>query len=68
MSGVQAAKAGAFAALGVARHDDEARLADAAADIVVRTLDDVDLATPGCGPLGQLTRRACTPPEAIAPR
>jgi beta-phosphoglucomutase-like phosphatase (HAD superfamily) len=43
VSGVQAAKAGAFAALGVARHDDEALLSDADADIVVTTLDDVDL-------------------------
>jgi beta-phosphoglucomutase-like phosphatase (HAD superfamily) len=45
VSGVQAAKAGAFAALGVARHDDEALLAEAGADIVVSTLDDVDLAS-----------------------
>ena len=44
VSGVQAAKAGGFAALGVARHEDEALLADAGADIVVSTLDDVDLA------------------------
>ncbi len=44
VSGVQAAKAGDFAALGVARHDDEALLAEADADIVVSTLDDVDLA------------------------
>ena len=43
VSGVQAAKAGGFAALGVARHDDDAALASAAADIVVGTLDDVDL-------------------------
>jgi beta-phosphoglucomutase-like phosphatase (HAD superfamily) len=43
-SGVQAAKAGEFAALGVARHDDEELLAAAGADIVVSTLDDVDLA------------------------
>ncbi|MDQ6777700.1 MAG: HAD-IA family hydrolase, partial [Actinomycetota bacterium] len=43
VSGVQAAKAGAFAALGLARHDDEAQLADANADIVVSTLDDIDL-------------------------
>jgi beta-phosphoglucomutase-like phosphatase (HAD superfamily) len=44
VSGIQAAKAGAFAALGVARHDDEALLAQAGADLVVTTLDDVDLA------------------------
>jgi beta-phosphoglucomutase len=43
VSGVQAAKAGAFAALGVARHDDEAILEEANADIVVKTLDEVDL-------------------------
>ena len=43
VSGVQAARAGAFAALGVARHDDEAMLAEAGADLVVTTLDDVDL-------------------------
>ncbi|MDP2709819.1 MAG: HAD-IA family hydrolase [Solirubrobacteraceae bacterium] len=43
VSGVQAAKAGGFAALGLARHDDEALLAGADADIVVSTLDDIDL-------------------------
>jgi beta-phosphoglucomutase len=43
VSGVQAAKAGAFVALGLARHDDEESLAQAEADIVVSTLDDVDL-------------------------
>ena len=42
-SGVQAAKAGRMAALGVARHDDEALLEQAHADLVVRTLDEVDL-------------------------
>jgi beta-phosphoglucomutase-like phosphatase (HAD superfamily) len=44
VSGIQAAKAGAFAALGVARHEDEALLEQAGADLVVTTLDDVDLA------------------------
>jgi beta-phosphoglucomutase-like phosphatase (HAD superfamily) len=44
VSGIQAAKAGGFAGLGVARHDDEAMLADVGADIVVTTLDAVDLA------------------------
>ena len=43
VSGVQAAKAGAFAALGVARQDDEDILQEARADIVVETLDEVDL-------------------------
>jgi len=42
-SGIQAAKAGGFAGLGVARHDDEALLAGADADIVVTSLDDVSL-------------------------
>jgi beta-phosphoglucomutase len=55
VSGVQAAKAGGFAALGVARHDDEALLAHAGADIVVSTLDDVDLAGVSAG---RLARRA----------
>ena len=43
VSGVEAAMAGAFAALGLARHDDEALLAAAGADIVVTTLDDIDV-------------------------
>lgn len=43
-SGIQAAKAGGFAALGVARHDDEALLERADADIVVNSLDDIALA------------------------
>jgi beta-phosphoglucomutase-like phosphatase (HAD superfamily) len=43
VSGIQAAKAGAMAALGIARADDEDALAAADADLVVTTLDDVDL-------------------------
>jgi len=43
-AGVQAAKAGRMAAIGVARADDAAMLADAGADIVVPDLDHVDLA------------------------
>jgi beta-phosphoglucomutase-like phosphatase (HAD superfamily) len=42
-SGVQAAKAGDMAALGVARLNDEALLAAAGADLVVQSLDDVSL-------------------------
>jgi trehalose/maltose hydrolase-like predicted phosphorylase/beta-phosphoglucomutase-like phosphatase (HAD superfamily) len=42
-SGIQAAKAGNMAALGVARLGDEELLADAGADLVVPTLDDVSL-------------------------
>ena len=40
-SGVQAAKAGNMAALGVARMDDQALLKEAGADLVVTSLDDV---------------------------
>ncbi|MGO9490039.1 MAG: HAD family hydrolase [Solirubrobacteraceae bacterium] len=43
-AGVQAAKAGGMGAIGVARKDDAALLAAAGADIVVKTLDEVDLA------------------------
>ena len=42
-AGVEAAKAGAMAAIGVARGDDAELLATAGADIVVPTLDDVDV-------------------------
>jgi trehalose/maltose hydrolase-like predicted phosphorylase/beta-phosphoglucomutase-like phosphatase (HAD superfamily) len=40
-SGVQAAKAGGFAVIGVARLGDQQQLADIGADLVVTTLDDV---------------------------
>ncbi|MET8245056.1 HAD-IA family hydrolase [Streptomyces sp. NPDC005202] len=43
VSGVQAAKAGRMAALGVARADDRELLASAHADLVVTTLDEVDV-------------------------
>jgi beta-phosphoglucomutase len=43
VNGVQAAKAGGMAALGVARANDEAALAEAGADLVVTSLDDVAL-------------------------
>lgn len=43
VSGVQAAKAGGFAAIGLARADDEELLAEVGPDIVVTTLDDIDL-------------------------
>jgi len=42
-AGVQAAKAGGMAAIGIARANDTELLAAAHADIVVTTLDDVDL-------------------------
>jgi beta-phosphoglucomutase-like phosphatase (HAD superfamily) len=42
-AGVEAAKAGGMAAIGVARADDAALLAAAGADIVVASLDEVDV-------------------------
>ena len=42
-NGVQAAKAGNMAALGLARAEDEELLAEAGADLVVTSLDDVSL-------------------------
>jgi len=52
-SGVQAAKAGGMAAIGISRADDADLLAAAGADLVVTSLDDVnrDALT-----RGQLTR------------
>jgi methionine salvage enolase-phosphatase E1 len=55
VAGVQAAKAGGMAAIGVARADDAQFLTAAGADIVVTTLDDVDTAALGAGRL--TTRR-----------
>ena len=43
-AGVQAAKAGRMGAIGIARKDDAELLAAAGADIVVHTLDEVDMA------------------------
>ena len=43
VAGLEAARAGGMAALGVARADDAELLAAAGADLVVTTLDDVDL-------------------------
>jgi beta-phosphoglucomutase-like phosphatase (HAD superfamily) len=42
VAGVQAAKAGGMAAIGIARADDEDLLESAGADLVVSSLDDVD--------------------------
>ena len=58
VSGVQAAKAGGMAALGLARADDQELLAAANADLVVTSLDDVDVA--GLGK-HQLRRRPDDP-------
>ena len=43
MSGIQAAKAGGMAALGLSRAGDEQLLAAAEPDVLVTSLDDVDL-------------------------
>jgi beta-phosphoglucomutase len=43
-AGVQAAKAGRMGAIGISRKDDAELLAAAGADIVVKTLDEVDMA------------------------
>ena len=43
VAGVQAAKAGGMAAIGIARRDDADLLAGAGADVVVTTFDDVDV-------------------------
>ncbi|HMG28943.1 MAG TPA: HAD-IA family hydrolase [Jiangellaceae bacterium] len=55
-SGIQAAKAGHMAALGVARLGDQELLAEAGADLVVTTLDDVSLDAIATGELRE--RRA----------
>jgi beta-phosphoglucomutase len=55
-AGVQAAKAGDMAAIGIARANDAELLAAAHADIVVTTLDDVDLKALANGRLA--TRKA----------
>ena len=54
VSGIQAAKAGDMAALGIARADDADALSAAHADLVVTSLDDVDVHRL---PEGRLTRR-----------
>ena len=46
-AGVEAAKSGGMAAIGIARGDDAELLAEAAADVVVSSLDDIDLAALG---------------------
>jgi beta-phosphoglucomutase len=57
VNGVQAAKAGNMAALGLARADDEELLAAANADLVVTTLDDVSLDALAQGRLEQVSVR-----------
>jgi beta-phosphoglucomutase len=53
VSGVQAAKAGDMAALGLARADDADMLAAADADLVVESLDEVDINALGEGRLAR---------------
>lgn len=55
VSGIQAAKAGGMAALGISRAGDEELLSVAEPDVLVTTLDDVDLAALR---EGRLARRA----------
>jgi beta-phosphoglucomutase-like phosphatase (HAD superfamily) len=56
-NGVQAAKAGNMAALGLARAEDEELLATANADLVVTTLDDVSVDALAKGRLEQANVR-----------
>ena len=56
-NGVQAAKAGNMAALGLARAEDEELLEDAGADLVVTTLDDVSIDALAEGRLEQVSVR-----------
>jgi beta-phosphoglucomutase len=51
VAGVQAAKAGEMGAIGIARAHDAELLGNAGADVVVTTLDDIDLAALGAGRL-----------------
>jgi beta-phosphoglucomutase len=50
-AGIEAARAGGMAALGIARLDDEALLREAGADLVVTSLDQVDIAAVPAGTL-----------------
>jgi beta-phosphoglucomutase-like phosphatase (HAD superfamily) len=54
-SGIQAAKAGGMAAVGVARADDAELLAAARADLVVTSLDEIDVAALGRHELARRT-------------
>ncbi len=58
VSGVTAAKAGGMAALGIARAGDSQLLSDAGADLVVTTLDDLDLGGLEHGRLARMPRTA----------
>ena len=60
-AGVQAAKAGGMASIGIARADDAALLAAAGADLVVTTLDDVDTTALSEGRLARRTGESSAP-------
>ncbi|MBV8684044.1 MAG: HAD-IA family hydrolase [Caulobacteraceae bacterium] len=63
-AGVQAAHAGGMKAVGIARLGDEALLSGAGADLVVTSLDQVDLAALGEGALRARGIQPTTPMEA----
>ena len=65
-AGITAAVAGGIAALGVARGDDEVLLASAGADLVVTTLDAVDVAALARGRLAVTQPRAVRAPAETA--
>jgi beta-phosphoglucomutase len=56
-NGIQAAKAGNMAALGIARADDEEALAEAGADLVVTSLDQVSVEALSEGRLEEVSVR-----------
>ncbi|MCP1561356.1 UNVERIFIED_ORG: beta-phosphoglucomutase [Methylobacterium sp. SuP10 SLI 274] len=62
-AGITAARAGGMTALGIARLGDEALLREAGADLVVTSLDQVEIAALGAG---TLRARAVTEPVADA--
>ena len=64
-AGVEAAKAGGMAALGIARLGDEALLDGAGADLVVASLDEVDLAGIRAGALRALPAEETAPPHEV---
>jgi beta-phosphoglucomutase len=66
-AGIQAAKAGGMAAIGIARADDADLLAAADADLVVTTLDDVDTTALSGGRLATREALQTAPFEAAAP-
>ena len=66
-AGVQAAKAGRMGAIGIARRDDAELLAAAGADIVVNTLDEVDMTALAEGRLAVAERLVADDPTRGQP-